>query len=1233
MVDEEAIVLSLAVMPVPSQSATPVHNPHIERLVPSIKGETAMEHLHRYAIARDLSGGKRVLDLACGEGFGAALLSQTADRVTGVDICEETIAAASAKYQRENLKFVVGSATDLPIASCSIDLVACFETIEHVADQEGILGEIKRVLKPAGLLIVSTPDKDQYNAPDLPPNPYHTRELSRDEFKQLLQRYFKNVELFGQRVAYASNVAEDSAATRSHVRYVSYRGDYYHADGEEGLARPRYLLALCSTADLPAMNVGIFEDPVDSELVVHSAREWLAKDEAEAKLQIFVSQNGSYDEHPCSTAAFPRNRWRRVRVDLPHGLGDGSAPLRFDPGNEIGVIQIARIQVRMATNQLIWRARGVAELAQLVVGGTAVVAPDERVFRILNYGVDPQVLLPRIDVASGLPLKLEIWLRLDIGPETVAEYFAALQSRQRTAFAKREAQLRETERQRAALENNLRSLEEQRLSLEVALDEHQAELAAHRSELERLEREVWENRVRRADFAARLKEREKWITELQESLVWKAAKPLWKAERHLSRRKAAKPEPAADEIVFALDGPGVWNARRNSVELTGWCFTRGGPQIVGVRAKIGRKSYFARYGLQRADVAKMAMTGPATLYSGFSLRIPVTPETSVIRLEAITHNGPWCLVLEHSLAGPAPPRHRSTSAPTIEPPPTERPDRPIHANGSQPVLYPNVSADEVLPLLGPHIQQHLARANVTKPIITVITPTFNTAPRWFVEAGASLLNQSFADWEWCLVDDGSQDLQTKRILESLAQAHPNIHVKLSSSKGISAAANEALEMTRGEFVCFLDHDDLLAPEALQAMYDKLSQGFDVVYSDEDKLDDNRRLLTEPFFKPDWSPEYFRGAMYVGHLLCLRRDLACRVRFDTNFDGVQDFEFMLRVGETGARIGHVPRILYHWRKTPGSIAETSAAKPQAAVLQEKAVNAHLQRVNLPAEARAGSAPHRLRIVPKPRSSSPKISIIVPTRDSPDLLARCLKSLFETTAYPNYEVILVDNDTGDAQALELMRHYPVTRIYLPNPFNFSRANNLAARRADGEYLVFLNNDTEVISPEWLDHLLYYAEQRDVGAVGALLLHDDGSVQHAGVILGMRGTADHSMRGFRAKSDGYAGSLSCAREVSAVTAACMAVRKSTFVEVGELNEHFFSIYQDLDFCLRLRERGLRIIWTPQAVLLHHESLSRQSYYDVVDRYLLLDQWEEVIQRGDPYYNRNLNVERGDYSLAPER
>ena len=246
----------------------------------------------------------------------------------------------------------------------------------------------------------------------------------------------------------------------------------------------------------------------------------------------------------------------------------------------------------------------------------------------------------------------------------------------------------------------------------------------------------------------------------------------------------------------------------------------------------------------------------------------------------------------------------------------------------------------------------------------------------------------------------------------------------------------------------------------------------------------------------------------------------------------------------------------------------------------------------------------------------------------MLGRCLKSVSEKTSYPEFEVILMDNETTDERALQLMEQYPVRRIPSPNPFNFSRANNQGAMAATGDFLVFLNNDTEIITEDWLQHLLYYAEQPDVGAAGALLIYEDRTVQHAGVALGMRGTADHTMRGFPMGVDGYAGSLACAREVSAVTAACLMMRKSLFHEIGGFNEHFFTAYQDVDLCLRLRERGLRLICTPQALVVHHESVSRRSYYDMIDRTLLLDQWESMIERGDPYYNPNLNLERGDYS-----
>jgi GT2 family glycosyltransferase len=940
-----------------------------------------------------------------------------------------------------------------------------------------------------------------------------------------------------------------------------------------------------------------------------------------ARLQVFAPRDGSYSEDDCSDAIFAKRAWRRVEIKLCLPAQNGNARFRFDPGSEIGVVEIAGIRVLAAsTREILWSARGSVELSRLKVGGTALTVPDERVFRILNFGPDPQVLLPPLrDLTPDSLVIFQIWLRLDTSAETIARCFADLQQQHQQEIGRKVAALLD--------------LEQQTLALATELSEHKMELGAFRSEVDRLEREAWENRVRRADFAARLKQRDEWIEEVKDSLAWKAAKPLWKLQRHFTRRKDEKRQEGrpSHELVFALDDPGVWNAARNSLKLKGWCFSRGGPEVVGVRAKIGRKSYFARYGLRREDVAEAAGAYPAALYSGFLLTLPVTPTSGKVRLEAITQNGPWQCFLEHSIAlrdqAPDPSGFDQRHEP--EPGATESIVLPLYGNGQRPVLYPNATANQVVSLLTPLIERHLSSAKKERPIFSIITPCFNTSPRWLIEAGASLLNQTCVDWEWCLIDDDSKNSETKRALDAFAGAHPGFRVKYVPKSGISSATNEGLNIARGDFVSFLDHDDLLHAEALQAMRDKLGEGFDAVYSDEDKLNDEEGTLIEPFFKPDWSPEYFRGAMYVGHLLCVRRELACQVRFDNAFDGVQDFDFMLRVSETGARIGHVPKILYHWRKTPGSIAVSSHAKPQAAILQQNAVNAHLKRMELPAEAKTGSLPHRLKIVPAPRTTSPKISIVIPTKDAPDLLSRCLKSLFENTSYSNFEVILIDNDTSDRDAIELMRVYPVRRVYLPNPFNFSRANNLGAETATGEYLVFLNNDTEVVGRQWINQLLYYAEQPDVGAAGALLLHDNGAVQHAGVVLGMRGTADHAMRGFRAKSDGYAGSLSCAREVSAVTAACMMMRKSLFEGVGRFNEHFFTIYQDVDLCLRLRQRGLRIIWTPEALLLHHESLSRQAYYDFVDRYLLLDQWEDTIRDGDPYYNRNLNAERGDYSL----
>ena len=731
--------------------------------------------------------------------------------------------------------------------------------------------------------------------------------------------------------------------------------------------------------------------------------------------------------------------------------------------------------------------------------------------------------------------------------------------------------------------------------------------------LEQIEREAWDQKVRRADATAKLKGRDQLLEQIQSSVAWKIVKPIWKLF-HRSRKKS---EPSAD-LVFALNLPKHWVTSRDVLLVKGWCFSRSGRQLAGVRARIGKKARLARYGLERQDVANSFPGNPAARYSGFTVELNVPKGISTVQLEAIEQGADWQPFLREQLE-----RETNADAPTEDDLPSE-----VDEPKERILRLSALSAAKAFELVQPAFQQHAARATSQAPFISVVTPVHNTKPEWLAEAALSLLNQTFVDWEWCLVDDHSDNRETKKLLDLLGDLGARVRVSLSGGKGISAANNDALDLARGEYVCFLDHDDLLHPAALESTRDKFREVYDVLYSDEDKLEDASGELVEPFIKPDWSPEYFRGAMYVGHLLCLRRELAARTRFDSAFDGVQDFEFMLRLSESNPRIGHVPQVLYHWRKTPGSIAESTEAKPDIGVLQARAVNAHLERLHLPARAEPAELPHRLKIIPAKRETHPRVSIIIPTRDAPEIFGRCLKSIFEKTSYPDFEVLVMDNETADPAALALMEQYPVRRIPFPGRFNFSQANNDGAAAASGELLIFLNNDTEIVSADWLEHLAYYAEQPDVGAAGALLAYEDQTVQHAGVALGMRGTADHVMRRFPIGVDGYAGSLVCAREVSAVTGACLMIRKSLFQEAGGFNPHFFTAYQDVDLCLRLRDRGLRIIFTPRALLLHHESVSRQAYYDMIDRMLLLDLWESVIERGDPYYNRNLDLERGDYS-----
>ncbi len=519
-----------------------------------------------------------------------------------------------------------------------------------------------------------------------------------------------------------------------------------------------------------------------------------------------------------------------------------------------------------------------------------------------------------------------------------------------------------------------------------------------------------------------------------------------------------------------------------------------------------------------------------------------------------------------------------------------------------------------------------------QPLVSVITPVYNTDPRWLMRAVGSVRAQSYPHWRLCICDDGSTNDATRQALSRFAGDAKVTVVRSESNSGISAASNRALELADGDFVAFLDHDDELAPDALLTCAWVLGEkpDTDVVYTDEDKIDRWGRH-SKPFHKPDWSPELFRGVMYVGHLLVVRRSLVEDIGgFDSAFDGVQDYELMLRLSERTDRIEHVPRILYHWRKLPGSVASSTDAKPGISFLQAAAVNGHLRRRSIRAEAQPHpTLPHRVVMHPKPRDAWPSVDIVIPTKDAPHHIGRCLDSLYRQTAYPNFHVYVVDNGTRDPDALLAIRSSGANTVPFEGPFNFSRAVNYGVAAGHGEFVLLLNNDTEVVRPDWLEAMVWLAEFPDVGAVGPLLLYPNRTVQHAGVVLGIRGTADHIMRGYPPEADGYAGSLACTREVSAVTGACMLVSRDLYHELDGLDVHFATHYQDVDFCLRLRRKGSRNLYTPRSVLIHHESASRGAHYDHLDRALLLDRWADTIARGDPYYNPWLSLAGSDYRV----
>jgi GT2 family glycosyltransferase len=532
---------------------------------------------------------------------------------------------------------------------------------------------------------------------------------------------------------------------------------------------------------------------------------------------------------------------------------------------------------------------------------------------------------------------------------------------------------------------------------------------------------------------------------------------------------------------------------------------------------------------------------------------------------------------------------------------------------------------------GAAAMQQEARAFPSQPLISIITPVFNTSAPWLDETIASVEQQAYENWELILIDDGSTAEETLALLAKIENRDPRIRVRrLENNRGISFASNVGLEAARGDWMALLDHDDLLEPDALFHTVKLLLQhpDADLIYSDEDKLTDTG--FDAPFFKPDWSPDFFLSYNYLCHFTTIRLSLVRELGgFRSGYDFAQDYDLFLRVTSHSDRIHHIPRILYHWRRSAGSTSISIRSKPDALEAARRGLTDHLARVHEPGHVAIDWRTHGFR-VRRQIIDEKKIAIIIPTRDRIDLLARCITSIETKTTYENYEIIVVDNDSQSDEALEYFRTFPHRILRFSGPFNYSAINNFAVEKSDAPWILFLNNDTQVIESEWLTSMAEHVQRPKIGAVGARLIFRDDTIQHAGVVLGVRGMAKHAFCGLPAESPGVCRQLQMTRNYSAVTAACLLTRREVFQEVGGFDEENLPvIFNDVDLCLKMRQAGYLIVYTPFAKLYHDESATRRTSVEPREAAILRARWPEIVER-DPYYNPNLSREQADFSLG---
>ncbi len=546
------------------------------------------------------------------------------------------------------------------------------------------------------------------------------------------------------------------------------------------------------------------------------------------------------------------------------------------------------------------------------------------------------------------------------------------------------------------------------------------------------------------------------------------------------------------------------------------------------------------------------------------------------------------------------------------------------------------------------LQQQRQTKFAIEPKFSIVTPMYNTPINFLEELVDCLLAQTYSNWELCLADGSpTQKEEFKSVLEKDKRIKYQF---LNENKGISGNTNEALKLATGDFIALVDHDDLLPNFCLYELAKTINTHPEVeyIYTDEDKIEGSKEKRCDPHFKPDFSIDTLRSNNYITHLSVFKKELMDKLGgFREQYNGAQDFDIIIRAIENTKHIIHIPKVLYHWRVHPNSTAMASSAKPYAYEAGIRVIEDHLKRQNLQAKVRNGGDIPGVYEVEYAVKGNPKVSIVIPNKDSIKLLKNCINSILKLTTYNNYEIVIVENNSEDAKTFDyyevIQKLDKVKVLFYPEKgFNYSKIINFGVRNCvDSEFILQLNSDTELLTPNWLEKFIGYAQREDIGAVGARLYYEDKSIQHAGIGIGICDLAANLLTNTPKHAHAYFGRECLTRNVSAVTGACLFAKRSMYEEVGYMDEENFAVaFNDVDFCLKIREKGYLIVYNPYIELMHFESKTR-GYEDTAEKKARFDKeanhfrtkWRKVLDQTDPYSNINFAQDTAQYNIRTDK